>query len=65
MKIPDIPDNEKENVLSVFWQMLVEIEGKTDPKQDPYNTMLVEGAYNILNRIEFSKARPRWEKKNG
>ncbi len=50
--------------MAVFWQMLGEIEGKTEPKQDPFNALLVEGAYNILNRINFSKARPRWEEKS-
>ena len=56
-----IPDKEAENILSVYWQMLSVIEGHTDPKKDILDKFLVEGAYNVLNRIKFSPARPRWE----
>jgi len=59
----EIPDNEKANVLSVFWQMLLEIEGNTDPKRDVLNANLVKGAYNVLNRIGATQARPAWERK--
>ena len=57
-----IPENETENVLSVYWQMLQGLEGKTDPKVDILDARLVEGAYNVLNRIGFTEHRSRWEK---
>lgn len=57
----NIPENEKENLLSVYWQLLGEVEGRTNPKIDILDKVLVEGAYNVLNRIGATKARPRWE----
>jgi|GEM_PF-2707039 len=61
----EIPDNEKENVLSVFWQMLREIEDNTDPKHDVLNANLVMGGYAVLNRIGAAQARPAWEQPPG
>jgi len=57
-----IPEKEVENILSAYWQLLSEVECKTNPVKDPSNKVLVEGAYNILNRAGISKERPRWEK---
>ncbi len=57
-----IPENEIDNVLSVYWQLLSEVHVNTDPKKDILNKKLVEGAYNVLNRIGYTKARPIWEK---
>jgi len=56
-----IPDNEVENLLSVYWQLLGEVEGKTEPKKDILNARLVEGAHNVLNRAGITDSRPRWE----
>ena len=60
----EIPDREKVNFISVYWQMLVEIEGKVEPQKDIFEARLVEGAYNILNRAGITNNRPRWEKDN-
>ena len=60
-----IPENEVENILSVYWQLLAEVEGRTNPETDILDKYLVEGAYNLLNRCRISQVRPRWEKKNG
>lgn len=57
----DIPKNEQENVLSVYWQMLIELETQAHSTNDPFKRMLVAGGYNVLNRINFTKTRPRWE----
>ena len=46
----NIPDNEKENLLSVYWQMLMELESKTDPSKDTYEKNLIEGAFKLLHR---------------
>jgi hypothetical protein len=56
-----IPENEQENVLSIYWQMITELESQAHSTNDPFKRMLVAGGYNVLNRINFTKARPRWE----
>ena len=61
MKSYNIPKNENENLLSVYWQMLREIESHTDPKKDPTNAILVEGAYRVLNRCGIHDGKPRWK----
>lgn len=58
-----IPEKEVENVLSVYWQMLREIEGQAHSDKDPYKRLLVVGAYSVLNRIGFTTHRPVWENK--
>lgn len=58
-----IPENERANFLSVYWQMLREIEAETDPEKSPLNKVLVEGGYSLLNRIGATSLRPVWEKK--
>ena len=55
-----IPENEVPNIISVFWQMLREIESHTDPKKDPTNALLVEGAYRLLDRANIHKGEPDW-----
>jgi len=58
----EIPEEEVENFISVYWQLLAEVEGNTDPKKDILNKHLVEGAYTVLNRSGVIGNRPRWEK---
>ena len=67
MGLPNkIPDNEVENILSIYWAMLTQIEGNCDPKKDILDKHLVEGAYKVLNRVgsktdsPWCKFRPRW-----
>jgi hypothetical protein len=57
----NIPTNEQDNVLSIYWQMLGQIESRTKPKEDILDKLLVKGAYNVLNRIGYTNHRPRWE----
>lgn len=52
---------EQENILDIYWQMLSEVESKIDHKKDALGKIMVEGAYNTLNRIGFTDNRPRWE----
>lgn len=59
-----IPQNEVSNILSIYWQMLQEIEANTNPEKDPLNKLLVEGAYKVLNRAGISEQKPRWIKKD-
>jgi hypothetical protein len=59
----EIPEKEVENVLSVYWQMLRELESQAHSDKDPYKRMLVAGAYGVLNRISFTTHCPVWEKK--
>lgn len=53
-----------DNTLSVYWQMLGEIESKTNPEKDILNRCLVEGAYRHWNKLFPSNKplKPRWEK---
>ena len=60
-----IPEREKGNVISVFWQMLQQIEGQTNPEKDILDACLVKGGYDVLNRCGVTDARPRWERKEG
>jgi hypothetical protein len=56
-----IPENEIENFISVYWQMLREIEENTDPKKERLNAILVEGAYRLLARAGVHNGKPRWD----
>lgn len=58
----EIPENEVENVISVYWQMLGELESKLDTEKDILDKHLIKGAYDLLNRAGISSARPRFEK---
>ncbi len=58
-----IPDDEIENFISVFWQMMREIEERTDPEKDKLNKILVDGAYNILNRSGIHSGSSKWATK--
>ena len=58
----EIPENEQDNFISVFWQMLGELESRTDPEKDILDKHLVEGAYTLLNRSNIIQEKPRWLK---
>jgi len=64
METDVIPDKEQANILSLYWSMLMELEGQCSPN-DQVNRSLVEAGFTVLNRCEYTEARPRWEKKNG
>lgn len=55
-----IPPSEHENVLSVFWALLMSAESSAATALDRID---VEAGYAVLNRIGFTKNRPRWEAK--
>ena len=59
-----IPEEEHDNVMSLYWQMLREIEVHTRPEEDPLNALLVEGGYKVLNQISFqgvTDRKPVWK----
>lgn len=58
----EIPEEEVANIISVYWQMLREIESHTNPENDVLNKLLVEGAYKVLDRANIHKGKVRWEK---
>lgn len=62
MNDKEIPKHEMANFISVFWQMLGEIEANTDPKKDALNKILVEGAYNVLRRSNITDQQARWNR---
>jgi hypothetical protein len=61
-----IPDDEVENILDIYWQMLVQVESKVNPRDDVLDKRLVEAAYIVLNRVATktghhnNKLHPRW-----
>lgn len=56
----EIPEEEVENILSVYWQLLKEVESKTDPNTDLLNALLVNGAYKVLRRAKIIDSEPKW-----
>ena len=59
-----IPEDEVENVLALFWEILVNLESKVGRSGGVLDKMLLSSAYNLLNRIDFTNLRPRFEKEN-
>jgi hypothetical protein len=55
-----IPKTEVENLISVYWQMLGELEAKAENEKNQLDIKLVEGAYRVLNRAGITDAKPRW-----
>lgn len=53
-----------ENTTDIYWQMLMEIESRTNPERDILNKLLVEGAYRNWNRLHPDRkpVNPRWMK---
>lgn len=58
----NISKNEVENILSVYWALLKEVEAHTNPNENVLNKHLVEDAYTVLNHSGIINSRPRWEK---
>lgn len=61
MKTCEIPKGEMENFVSVYWQMLRELEGKCNPKKDPGLALIVEAGYRVLNRSGMHDGKPSWK----
>jgi len=58
-----IPKEEQANFISIYWQMLGELEARIDPTKDVLDRHLVEGAYRVLNRsgvFRNAELKPRW-----
>jgi len=53
-----IPKKEVENILSVYWQMLREIEVHCN--DDVFKKHLVDSAYEVLNRCKITDTKPRY-----
>lgn len=53
-----------ENTESLYWQMLMEVESKTNPEKDVLGKLLVEAAYNHWNKKhpKTRPVKPRWAK---
>lgn len=56
----NLNEQDLEDVLSIYWTMLQTIESNTS-QTDVLDKILVTNAYNLLNRINYSQHRPRWE----
>jgi hypothetical protein len=59
----DIPKDEQENILDIYWQMLMQIESHTKPEKQPLDAHLVEAAYKVLDRAGLYVGKPRWKEK--
>lgn len=57
----EIPENEVENVLSVYWLMLMDLESKVNPKKDAYHRQIVEAGHKVLRRAGICDTKARWE----
>lgn len=55
-----IPKSREEDLLGVFWAMLVTAEGRIDPRRDVLDRMDVEAGYRLLNDIGYTTLQPRW-----
>ncbi len=55
-----LSQDEKENLISLFWQLLVNLEGKVEDEHGP-DAQLVEGGYEFANRVGISEDQPRWK----
>lgn len=51
-----------EDLFGIYWQLLGVIEANTDPNKDVLDKLLVESAYNVLNKHKLSQYTPRWDK---
>ena len=59
-----IPRSRESDVLDLFWQLLQEVESRADAAEhDVTLRSLVAGAYDILNDIQLTGARPVWEER--
>ena len=65
MRNTNIPENEHENVLDLFWQMLRTLDAHLKPEEDAVCALTVSASYDLMNRIGMTKARPRWETDDG
>lgn len=53
-----IPEKETENVLSMYWQMLRELEAHRG--RDIGTKLIIDGAYKVLNRCGVTDAKPQY-----
>lgn len=58
-----IPEDEQNNVLSIFYSIVQQMEYQTSEVIPKYDRLLVNRAYDVFNRIGFTTKRPRWELK--
>jgi len=56
-----IPNDREEDVLHMYWMLLQAFEGQCNMKS-ALDVGLIEAAYNQLNQINYTKARPKFEK---
>jgi len=56
-----IPEKDQQDVIDLFWQMLMELEGRTKPDENILNKMLVEDGFKVMQRIGVTTHKPRWK----
>ena len=58
-----IPKKEVEHVLYMLWLNTTSLESRVDCEEQRHSIdrMNVTAAYNVLNRLGYTDARPAWE----
>ena len=59
---PKTADEDKQNLIELFWVYLRNIESRTKPSEDILDKIAVEDGYKIWNKIHNSKLKARWER---
>lgn len=60
-----IPKAEHDNVLYLLWVTTTSLESRVDGARDgAVDQMTVVAAYNLLNRLGYTDARPGWERRS-
>lgn len=59
--LKNLTEEEYENILHLYWEMLCAIESDTDPKTDALDRLLVESGHTILRRLKITNSYPRWQ----
>ena len=59
---PVIPSHEQKNVLDTLWVLLQDCESRAWSQNDPVLKHQVTQSYDLLNRLGYTKERPRLEK---
>lgn len=58
-----IPRKEQENALYLLWVNATALETHVEIGSHAIDRINVEGAYNFLNRVGYTDARPGWEER--
>lgn len=61
--LDNIPKNLHTDVISIYWQMLRDCEGRAHDTNNPVLKHMVEGWYHTWNRMADDTKKPVWVEK--